>query len=197
MLNLRALNPPEWCNAGERRGDAIACTSAYITTAKGMVAQCMMRLSHTADECVASQPFTWCASSPPVLPTPPSPPPSPSPPPAVPPTLPTAIALRVAEINARFHTSPLHATWQADGLLPVAGVLVHCIDGWERGCDDEGCDGRWLPKSDLAASSLIFADNGWEGAQIPIFNEVCRGGICLATASLTMRHHLPYQYLYA
>jgi hypothetical protein len=58
---------------------------------------------------------------PPPSPAPPPPPPSPSPPP---PSLSAAVAVRVAEINARFHRSPAHAAWRSDGLLPDAGVLV-------------------------------------------------------------------------
>jgi hypothetical protein len=82
----------------------------------------------------------------------------------------------VAEINRRFRISPAAAErWRGDGILPAAGVLMHCIDGWETGCDPYGCDGRWQPKRETAATSLISADTYFPGAVIPIFNEL--GGL--------------------
>lgn len=89
---------------------------------------------------------------------------------------PDAVALRVAEFNRRFHISPAGLeNWHNDGLLPAAGILLHCIDGWETGCDSLGCDGRWQPKRETAATSLISDDAYFPGAVIPIFNEL--GGL--------------------
>ena len=93
---------------------------------------------------------------------------APAAPPVIPPNPPAedyrAAEARVAEINRRFHTSPSRAEyWRGDGHspdvpLPAAGVLLHCIDGWEMGCDAVGCDGRWKPKRASASTSLVSAD---------------------------------------
>ena len=78
---------------------------------------------------------------------------------------------RIDKLNARFHRSPFGewgAPGGADGTLVDAGVLVHCIDGWEEG---------WTPRYNTLATSLIFAANGFPGARVPVFNS--NGGLVL------------------
>lgn len=61
-------------------------------------------------------------------PRPPPPPAQPSPPPLPPPPPPPMPP--VERINMRYARAP-YAAWADDGLLPSAGVLVHCFDGHE------------------------------------------------------------------
>ena len=81
----------------------------------------------------------------PSLPPPPSPLPTMLPPPLLPPPLlpppqsppPPSLASKVAELNARFHRLPYHATgWDR---LANAGILIHQFDNWERR------DEEWRP----------------------------------------------------
>jgi hypothetical protein len=71
-----------------------------------------------------------------------------------------------------------HAAWVVYCVC-VLVLQVHCIDGWEGGCDGAGCSGRWQPKAggEGMAGSLIFAASGFDGARIPIFNDL--GGVVL------------------
>lgn len=78
-----------------------------------------------------------------------------------------SVRQRIDEINARFHRAPF-GEWGSGGTLVDAGVMVHCIDGWEQG---------WTPKFSALATSLIFSQNGFPGAKVPVFNS--NGGLVL------------------
>lgn len=78
-----------------------------------------------------------------------------------------ATSTPLSTIMDRFHTSPFGA-WPEDGTLAWAGVLVHCIDGYE--------DHRqpWKPEHGYVSASLIFADMRVPGFGVPIFT--CKDG---------------------
>ena len=103
--------------------------------------------------------------------TPPSPPSrQPPPPPPSPPPLPSVAATVPSHevINARFGRDP-YSSWSS---VPSAGVLVHCLDGYEDHSQ------QWLPGADRAeiSASVIFASQRIPEAKnsIPTFG--CNNG---------------------
>jgi len=83
----------------------------------------------------------------------------------------------VDEINARYLRSPYEA-WSADGSLPDAGLLVHCLDGVEDSNE------RWRANRARLSGSVIFAaqsDIGSDGRPrvgpgATLFGHACGGG---------------------
>ena len=130
-------------------------------------------------------------SPPPPRPPSPPPPPPPSPPPlrpqppqppSPPPPSPSPVE-PVARINARYRRSP-YAPWPADGILPDAGLLVHCFDGHEAGEKWRPAIGMQNHGSSDISGSLIFKDqtnlaSGVTGGRSPgdfLFGHACADG---------------------
>ena len=73
----------------------------------------------------------------------------------------------VENLNDRFQMDP-YDKWPVDGSLAWAGVLIHCIDGYEVHTEP------WKPAHTEMSASLIFADQRVPGNGMPIFT--CQDG---------------------
>ena len=119
LLNLRELEPPQWCSS--LRGDEAGCSRAFVSSDGSY-----LRCHYVAGGACAARDAEACPSPPSPPPPPPSPPLPPPPPPPMPSPPPWRLPLgsprTVDAINARFL-----AGGPANNLAS-AGVLVRTFD---------------------------------------------------------------------
>ena len=118
---------------------------------------------------------------PPCPPGPSLPSPSPRPPPLPPPSPPSPSPapkppglLHVEEINTRFQRSPFEVSWPYDGLVPDAGLLVHCFSGREEEAAHPFDHG--FTSSDLQATLIFRGQNVAGKPRIPLVGS-CTSGV--------------------
>mmetsp|Transcript_19885 Transcript_19885/g.45842 ORF Transcript_19885/g.45842 Transcript_19885/m.45842 type:complete len:273 (-) Transcript_19885:609-1427(-) len=56
LLNLHALEPPQWCGGGSRDSDRTACESSFAVRRTGHFGRCV----HSAGQCAMSRRVFWC-----------------------------------------------------------------------------------------------------------------------------------------